>query len=174
MSATVHLPLPPDPSEPRCLPPTPKCVNSSTTAHAPPPPRPPKPDRSSLTQPCPFGPDWLSPTPTLSIQAQLLVYHFHHVLSSLIACLPLPPCQFRHNHSCPTLHHIFSSPIACLPLPPHQFEFNHLCPTLTISIQARPLMSHSHHVNSSTIACLLLPPRLFKPDHLCPTPTMSI
>ena len=75
------------------------CINLSTTAHAPPPPHPPKSDYSSLIQPYPCRPDWLSFIPTLSIQAQLLVYHLHHVLSSLIACLPLPPCQFRHNHS---------------------------------------------------------------------------
>ena len=78
---------------------------------------------------------------TMSIWAQPLVYHppgsiwaqllmFHHILSSSIACVPPPPCQFKPEH---------------------------LSPASTMSIQAWQLISHlsyTIHLTKPTLTLL--------------------
>ena len=106
-------------------------------------------------QPCPSEPDRSSLTPTVDSDAQPLVSHLHHVLSS---------------------------PIARLLPPPGSFEPDRLSLTPTVSVRAQPFVSHLHHVVSSTIARLRsnhvhlsatarLPPSSdpFEPD--CSSPT---
>ena len=90
--------------------------------------------------PCPLEPDRSSPTPTVSIRAQLLVCHLHRVLSGPIACLPLPPCQFGHNCS---------------------------SPTPTVSLRAQPLVSHLDCVPSGPSARLSPGLCLFKFERIC-------
>ena len=113
--------------------------------------------------------------------------YFHHALSSPIACLPPPLCQFKRNCSSPTstvssqaltlvfYHHQVNLSLNahCLP-PPCVSEHKCLSPTPNISIQAWMLVVCLHHVYLSANACLPPPMYPFKPEHLSSTSTMSI
>ena len=65
--------------------------------------------------PHPFEPDYSSPTPTMSIQAQLLMSHLHHIISSLIAHLPPLSSMSIQAQWLPSHPHVLSSPIGHLP-----------------------------------------------------------
>ena len=121
--------------------------------------------------PCPLEPDRSSPTSTVSIRAQLLVYHLHRVLSSSIARLPLPPCQFGHNCSSPTPTVSLWAQVL-VSRPDRVYLSSNTSATLTVSLRARALISHP---NPSSLGARLPPrPRLLEPECSSPAPTMSI
>ena len=93
----------------------PNHVHSSATACLPHPLHPLEPNRSPPTQPRPFGPDRLSPTPHQAFSGLIARLQPNRVHSGTTTCLPLPPgpfgpsrlppthlCPFEHNCSCLT------------------------------------------------------------------------
>ena len=83
----------------------------------------------------------------MSIQAQPLMSHLHHVFSSPIAYLPL---------NCIKIH-ILSSPTAHLPSKPYLFDCHCSSPASTRSFQAQLLTSYPNYVLLS-LAAHLPPP----------------
>ena len=79
-------------------------------------------------QPCPSKPDRSSLTPTVNSDAQPLVSHLHHVLSSPITCLLPPPGSFEPDRLSLTPHCVSSSATVCVPPPPCHLEHNHSSP----------------------------------------------
>ena len=121
--------------------------------------------------PCPLEPYRSSPTPTLSIRAQLLICHLHRVLSGPIARLPLPPCQFRRNcsSSTPTVSLRARPLISC---PDCVYSSSNTSATLTVSLQARALVFHPDCVSSTLSAHHLPRACLFEPEHSSPASTV--
>ena len=133
-------------------------------------------------QPCPSEPDHSSLTPTVDSDAQPLVSHLHHVLSSPIARLLPLPGSFEPDHLSLTPHCVSSSATICVPPPPCCLEHDHLSliqpcpferncssPTFIGPFRAWPPLSHP---TMSTRAQLLVshpPPGPFEPN--CSSPT---
>ena len=115
-SANAHF-LPPSPQiEPERLSPTSIVAIGARTA---PPP------------PCPFKLERLPSASTMSIRAQTLISHFHHVHSSLNARLHLSSSARHH------LHRVYSSANARFPPPSPQIEPERSSPTSVVSIGAQ-------------------------------------
>ena len=102
--------------EPECLSPTSVVAIGARTA---PPP------------PCPFELECSPSASTMSIRAQTLVSHFHHVHSSPNTCLHLSLSACHH------LHRVYSSANTRFPPPSPQIEPKRSSPTSVVSIGAQ-------------------------------------
>ena len=109
------------------------------------------------------------PTSTMSIQAQMLISHLHHIHLSPNACFPLPLSQIKLKWSLHAstvsiwahllifhLQHVDSSLNTCLPPLLSQVECKHLLSTIIMSLQAQ--IYHLHCVNLSVAAHMPPPP----------------